>query len=102
MENRLVRKKRESSNLINSIGNFTITTTELVSVLTIVAIPVLIGLSYKSFSKSSVKRQSNISYSNYLKSKLKYSKTKTKPKEFHSADHALDMIDEILKETKKE
>ena len=92
-------QKESNSNLINSIMSYTVSATEIGSVLIIVTIPALVVINYRNWSKS--KKQKGNSYTNYVKNRFRYSKetTKVKQPKAGSADNALSMIDEILKET---
>ena len=94
----IIQREGSNSNLIGFIKNFTIITTSIGFALIMVAV-----IAFTSWSKSDQRRQNNLSFSNYLKNKFKYSKqpSKEKQNQSQSADKALTMIDEILKETKQ-
>lgn len=91
--------QRHSEDIIRSITNFSASVLELGSIIILIAIPVIIGISYRNFSQASRISGSSQSFPQYLQSKVRYSKKKPKKKPIHSADKALETIESILEET---
>ena len=94
---RYVKLERVSNNLVNNVISYAIEGATILSVGTIVAVPILVFYSYKKFTTTSIQNK-NVSFTQYLKTKGKKTKPKiTRPTQ---TDKALDMIDEILQENK--
>lgn len=91
--------QRHTDDIFRSITALSVSTLELASIGVLIAIPVLLAFSYKSYTQLTKSSSSSQSFPQYLQSKMKYSKKKPKKKSVYSADKALETIESILEET---
>ena len=91
--------ERVSSNLLSDVIDYSFTGLTIATIATVIIVPMFTYYSYRKFTKSPKVANKNISFSQYIKSKMK----KNPSKKIYSPTQttlALDMIDEILKENK--
>ncbi len=93
--------QRHSDNLVSTFVNYSFTALVAGSIFLIIAIPILIGLSYRSYSKKSKISAHHHSFSTFFKNELHYSKKDANKRSNHTADKALETIESILNETKE-
>lgn len=95
--------QRYSSDVINTILNYSYSIIELSSLGLFVAIPVFFGLSYRSFLKQyrlSNTSHTDQSFSKYFSNKFRYNKKAKQHTTISETDKALQTIESILNESK--
>lgn len=94
--------QRHSDSQISSIAKVSTNILELVFIIILIAIPVIIGMSYRSYSQQVKISGKSKSFPQYIQSKTTNSKNYAKKrsnKEVHSTNKALETIESILEET---
>lgn len=91
--------QRHSNTIITTIANISINILELIFLGILIAIPVLIGVSYQNYSRNSKISGNSQSFIQYLQKRFHYTKKKHNHVNNSETNRALETIEKILEET---